>query len=273
MKIQKLVLFFVIPGVLLGVGCGQSAREDVTSEPDPVVRGEKIASLANETANPEPPAAVKPPESAPVAEPVKSVPEVKPVARPVTVETPAVVAKVKPAPAKKVETAAKTKPAPVEPNVAKKAVVPAAPEMIDGEFFLLGFDKLASFEYEVPEEEYDPDKKPAPKKDQPDQIPAKIKAYDKKRVALKGFMMPLKVEDGLITELLVMRDQSMCCYGTVPKINEWVSVKMTGKGIKPIMDQAVTLYGKLKVGEIRENGYLVGIYEMDGEKMTGPLDL
>ena len=50
-------------------------------------------------------------------------------------------------------------------------------------------------------------------------------------------------------------------------------VKMTGKGVKPIMDQAVTLYGKLHVGEIRENGYLVGIYQMDGEKVAGPLDL
>ena len=102
---------------------------------------------------------------------------------------------------------------------------------------------------------------------------AGVKALDKKFVALKGFMLPLKVEGGLITELLIMRDQSMCCYGTVPKINEWVSVKMTGKGVKPIMDQAVTLYGKLHVGEIRENGYLVGIYQMDGEKVAGPLDL
>ena len=98
-------------------------------------------------------------------------------------------------------------------------------------------------------------------------------ALDKKFVSLKGFMLPLKVENGLITELLIMRDQSMCCYGSVPKINEWVSVKMTGKGVKPIMDQAVTMYGRLHVGEVRENGYLVGIYTMDGDKITGPLDL
>ena len=100
-----------------------------------------------------------------------------------------------------------------------------------------------------------------------------MKDFGGKRVSLKGFMLPLKVEGGLVTELLIMRDQSMCCYGAVPKINEWVSVKMTGKGVKPIMDQAVTLYGKLHVGEIRENGYLVGIYQMDGEKVAGPLDL
>ena len=86
-------------------------------------------------------------------------------------------------------------------------------------------------------------------------------------------MLPLKVEGGLVTEFLIMRDQSMCCYGSVPKINEWISVKMTGKGIRPMMDQPVTLFGKLHVGEVRENGYLVGIYTLDGEKMAGPQDM
>lgn len=98
-------------------------------------------------------------------------------------------------------------------------------------------------------------------------IPANVKAFDKKRVALKGFMLPLKVEGGLVTEMLVMKDQSMCCFGTVPKIHEWVSIKMTEKGVKPLMDQPVTLLGKLHVGEMRENGYLTGIYRMDGEKL------
>ena len=94
------------------------------------------------------------------------------------------------------------------------------------------------------------------------------------KIALKGYMLPLKVEDGKITELLILRDQSMCCYGAVPKINEWVSVRMPeGKGVKPVMDVPVTIFGTLKVGEVLENGYLVGIYEMDGERLDGPIDL
>jgi hypothetical protein len=60
----------------------------------------------------------------------------------------------------------------------------------------------------------------------------------------------------------------MCCYGNVPKITEWVSVKTKSKGIKPIMDQPVSIEGTLHVGAMRENGYLVGIYQMDGEKMV-----
>lgn len=174
------------------------------------------------------------------------------------------------APIQKLAPAAPTNAAPATPDA--KAAAPGAVQK-DGDFLIVGFDKLAGFNYDIPEENpaaTNATAKAAPPKEQ---IPATVKAFDKQRVALKGFMLPLKVEGGLITELLIMRDQSMCCYGTVPKINEWVSVKMTGKGVKPIMDQAVTLYGKLHVGEIRENGYLVGIYQMDGERVAGPLDL
>jgi hypothetical protein len=128
-------------------------------------------------------------------------------------------------------------------------------------FTPVGFDKLASFHYVMPDEVTTTNQPPA------DQFPATVKALDQKEVSLRGFMLPLKVEKGLVTEMLIMKDQSMCCYGTSPKINEWVSVKMADKGVKPVMDQPVTLFGKLRVGELRENGYLVGIYQLDGEKM------
>lgn len=136
-------------------------------------------------------------------------------------------------------------------------------------FASVGFDVLATFKYEVPEDA-PASKTNAPAADPDTQIPAKVKAFSGKKVAVKGFMLPLKVEGGLVTELLLMRDQSMCCFGTVPKINEWIAVKMTTSGIKPVMDQAVTLYGTLKVGAMRENGYLVGIYQMDGDTVEVP---
>ncbi len=163
--------------------------------------------------------------------------------------------------------------APIQPlapgAAASKPSVAAKAAETDGEFAVVGFDKLSTFKYEVPDDVVT-NAPAADLKDPDQQIPATVKAYNGKRVSLKGFMLPLKVEGGLVTELLIMRDQSMCCYGAVPKINEWVSVKMTSKGVKPVMDQAVTLSGTLKVGAIRENGYLVGIYQMDGEKMNAP---
>src|SRR5688572_16779971 len=147
----------------------------------------------------------------------------------------------------------------------KSAAQNASPE-----FAHAGFDILSGYEIEISDELLGPvtnDLAAVTAKTEA-LIPPKVKALDQKRVALKGFMLPLKVEGGLVTEMLVMKDQSMCCYGTVPKIHEWVSIKMVDKGVRPMMDQPVTLFGKLHVGEMRENGYLTGIYRMDGERMA-----
>src|SRR3954471_8849836 len=152
-------------------------------------------------------------------------------------------------------------------SVVSTQVIPVAvaatnsePVAING-YTKVGFDKLASFHYVMPDETSPTNQPPK------DQFPSTIKSLDAKPIALRGFMLPLKIEQGLVTEMLIMKDQSMCCFGTTPKITEWVSVKMNEKGVKPIMDQPVTLFGKLHVGEMRENGYLVGIYEMVGDKM------
>lgn len=157
-------------------------------------------------------------------------------------------------------------PKPADPKSAGQAPVGTSTNPLT-----VGFDKLASFAYALPEGPVDTNV--VVQVSATNQIPTTIRALNDQFISLKGFMLPLKVEKGLVTELLIMRDQSMCCYGTVPKINEWVSVKMVGEGVKPVMDQAVTLFGKLKVGEMYENGYLVGIYALDGERMSGPLDL
>ncbi len=159
---------------------------------------------------------------------------------------------------------------PIRPLVPGEKPVEKAPEATadpgPGGLLQLGFEKLAGFNYTVPEYTGET---PPPAPDT-NQIPSEIKAFDGRKVAIKGFMLPLKVKEGKVTELLLMRDQSMCCFGAVPKINEFLTVKMVGDGTKPVMDQAVTLVGKLKVGEFSENGYLLGIYQLDCERAEGP---
>lgn len=137
-----------------------------------------------------------------------------------------------------------------------------------GQYTPIGFDKLSSYPFELSDDLLAPVTNSVASTEKIEsQIPRRVKDLDQKRIGLTGFMLPLKVEKGVVTELLIMKDQSMCCYGVQPRINEWVSVKMVGEGVKAVMDQPVTLFGKLHVGEMRENGYLVGIYAMDGEKM------
>jgi hypothetical protein len=102
-----------------------------------------------------------------------------------------------------------------------------------------------------------------------DQIPAKIKALDQAKVAVTGFMLPTKMDKGLVKEFLLVKDAMMCCYGAMPKVNEWIVVKMNGAGVKPLMDIPITFEGRLKVGEMFENGYLTGLYLLEGDRLVG----
>lgn len=149
-------------------------------------------------------------------------------------------------------------------NPASQTAVSSAPKpkAENSEYAVVSFEKLAGYTFNVPEGVVSGED--VGKSAQ--QIPAEVRAFDQKKVSITGFMLPLKVDNGLVTEMLVMKDQAMCCYGAVPRINDWVSVKLK-EGVKSVMDQPVTLLGKLRVGEMLENGYVVGIYEMQGEKM------
>lgn len=260
---------------LLLAACGPEAKSP-TSAPTAEVRGEPIrgeAIVPKAPATPEAPvssgkvvASTSPAEStaAPVAAVERAKGAVTGAGTSVQATAAAAAAVPASAPAPAVATDATSKPVAVAVATAKPQGTPANPLSV-------GFDKLASFAYVLPEGPVDTNAVTQAVAGK--QIPETIKDLNNQTVSIKGFMLPLKVEKGLVTELLIMRDQSMCCYGSVPKINEWVSVKMVGDGVKPVMDQAVTLFGKLKVGEMYENGYLVGIYALDGERMAGPLDL
>ncbi len=128
-----------------------------------------------------------------------------------------------------------------------------------GEAPLVGFDKLASYEFTAPESE-----KLAPAAEA--QIPDRVREFNDKKVAVTGFMLPVKMDGGLVTEFLLVKDPMMCCYGVMPKVNEWVVVKMVGKGTPPLMDVPITFEGQLKVGQIYEGGYLTGLYLLKGER-------
>jgi hypothetical protein len=80
-------------------------------------------------------------------------------------------------------------------------------------------------------------------------------------------MLPVKVNKGVVTELLLMKDQMSCCYGATPNLNDFVIVRMPeGKG-KLMVDTPIFIYGTLKVGAVLENGFLAGVYQLDGDKM------
>lgn len=154
---------------------------------------------------------------------------------------------------------------PSSPTATSAAPAPVGPPQVENGYLKLGFDQLASYTFNPPP--FDPSANP---KEKPptgeEQIPALVKSWNGKKAVITGYMVPVKMEKGLVTEFLLMRNTMACCFGTVPNMNEWVIVKMK-KGVPPAMDVPVAFYGLLKVGALFENGYMTGLYELEGEKM------
>ncbi|HWA28268.1 MAG TPA: DUF3299 domain-containing protein [Lacunisphaera sp.] len=100
-------------------------------------------------------------------------------------------------------------------------------------------------------------------------IPEEVTALDGKQVRLGGYMLPVKLEDGLATQFLILRNQSMCCFGRPPAPNEWIVARMKGKGVPSRMDTPLYFYGKLHVGEVFQHQVFTGLYELEVEKVSG----
>jgi hypothetical protein len=163
------------------------------------------------------------------------------------------------------ETAPAAKPtAPAAASPAPASAPAAAPQVENG-YLKLGFEQLASYSFTPPAFDPAADPKAKPPTGE-EQIPAHVKSWNGKKAVIVGYMVPVKMEKGLVTEFLLMRNTMACCFGTVPNMNEWVIVKME-KGVQPMMDVPVAFFGELKVGAMFENGYMTGLYELKGERM------
>ncbi len=126
----------------------------------------------------------------------------------------------------------------------------------------LGWDRLAGFTFEAPAYEQGQDDAAIIAQSRA-QIPAEIAALDGRDVVLTGFMLPVRMDGGKVAEFLLVSDPMVCCYGAVPRVNEWVTVRLA-EPIAAEMDVPLAFAGKLRVGPVLDNGYLTTIYEMDG---------
>ena len=133
----------------------------------------------------------------------------------------------------------------------------------------MGFDILSWFDLDLPDKPATGARPGAP--DELDkQFPAEVKKLDRKRMYIRGYMMPMTMADGKTTEFVLTKDPMQCCYSVAPKISDWITVKTQGKGFDIMMDQPVTVQGTLHVGTIRDSsGFATGIYRFDAENFLG----
>lgn len=101
-----------------------------------------------------------------------------------------------------------------------------------------------------------------------EQISPEIQAMDGKKVEIQGFMLPLDMLDGNLRTFMLLKDQMACCFGNIPRLNEWVYVRIPEKKkVKVHQDVPITLFGTLRVGTKFEREVLTGIYHLDLDRI------
>jgi hypothetical protein len=160
----------------------------------------------------------------------------------------------------------------VAAEAASPAGPPPAPQVtIGGQSLLeLGFEHLAAFPYDIVDGGTGATKAEIEAAAKRDQIPEWIHIYDGKKIVLTGYMLPLQLDNGLAKKFVLMKDTNTCCFGGTPRMNDYVVCQMEGAGVESIQDIPVQLTGVIHIAEKREDGYVVSLFTMDGEKFLGP---
>jgi len=136
-------------------------------------------------------------------------------------------------------------------------------------YHLISFGQLAGFQFNLSDEMLSMETEPRLATAKVlEQIPPEIKKLNERAVALTGYMLPVKLNEGLVTDFMLLPNTLACCYGRIPRANEIIIVNTTGKGIKPMKDIAITIAGTFRVGAIRNDERLIGIYQMNCERVV-----
>lgn len=101
-----------------------------------------------------------------------------------------------------------------------------------------------------------------------EQISPEIQAMDGKQVEIQGFMLPLDMSEGNLRTFMLLKDQMACCFGNIPRLNEWVYVRIPNKKkVEVHQDIPITLFGTLRVGAKFEREVLTGIYHLELDRI------
>jgi hypothetical protein len=157
----------------------------------------------------------------------------------------------------------------VNPNIPTVLVTDLPPPAVVNGYLQLDFDRLAGYEFRVVDR---PPTGRVPQASVDAGIPAVVRSWSGRKADVTGFMVPTRMEKGLVVEFLLVRDMNSCCYGVSPSLNHLVLVKIP-KGTTAVFERVVKVSGLFKVNtNFDKNGYMVAIYELAGEKVIATED-
>jgi hypothetical protein len=93
-------------------------------------------------------------------------------------------------------------------------------------------------------------------------IPADVTALTGATIKLHGFMIPIDQAES-ITQFALVPSLFACCFGQPPQVQHTIVCKApAGKAVSYYPDE-LTVEGKLKVEEKKDDGFIVSIFEVD----------
>ncbi len=100
-------------------------------------------------------------------------------------------------------------------------------------------------------------------------VPEAVRALNGRAVSIQGYMVPVEYDDEGTTRFVLLRCTLACCFGKLPRVNEWIDVTVIGgKKVPCVQDRPVEVSGRLIVKEDLQEGSLVGLYSLEAEKVA-----
>lgn len=100
------------------------------------------------------------------------------------------------------------------------------------------------------------------------QIPPEVRALDKAKVYVVGYMQPIDFDNSGVKTFLLTNYPGGCCFGMVPRLNEWVEVTLAGdERVEYSYFDAIEIFGALEVGEAKSGEVVTSLYRMTPDKV------
>lgn len=147
--------------------------------------------------------------------------------------------------------------------VAFIAIVPSAAEG-QAQYPPLNFSVLASWDYDA-DNPWDV----SPLKVEPTGVPPEVRELDGRKISIHGLAIPLTWEEGGASEFILTVSADACEFGTTPRINEWILVRMAnGEKVQVSNGWGYLVMGTLHVTEKVDNdGRVIELYAIDGDNI------
>lgn len=102
---------------------------------------------------------------------------------------------------------------------------------------------------------------------EPDLLTPRVRELDRRRVRIRGYILPSFQQSGL-TQFVLVRDNQECCFGPGAALHDCIVVRMQAGRTADFSIRPVAVEGTFRVAELRgPDGRHLAIYALDGERV------